>query len=522
MDYTNPKFNIFDLNMKKNKKIGNLVVPGNQITQLPCTDTVSQKEFNSAVQNIPTSAIFRKRNIWRPRENGTISITFCPGCEPTEASSQIGNGSSNIRPSMTLGYIDPPFRDFEFDDGTGSKIYKYRDFVTDKRNYCIDKIYPVSGNNYNIPGIFYNSVISYGIMDTDMSPVTIKLPKISEMVNNSENYSTGDFFQVFLIRDTGSASKNNIKIVPADGDTFYNISSNTFTINTDFGHVYIFTKLQIYDKDTGHGSWATTDSTGCTADWTAGSTVVHEFGHALGMMHEHQNDLFNKNPLVFDEQAVRNSYPNDSSAYINVLERYTCTKEYCEYAGSRYDPESIMLYWVPDDWVVGQNPITKANFVLSKKDKEWLSGYYPVKESSENYPNIRVEFVDNDAPEWKMAWVKKMVMEEISPIVGINFSFVEPDGTTVTSSPVLNIKTNKKQMALTVTREPIVGNNISLKEEKIDEKLSKRMEDNISLKELKAQGIEGFSKINLGACEISIIVIFCLLVLFLFYRFFLN
>ena len=29
----------------------------------------------------------------------------------------------------------------------------------------------------------------------------------------------------------------------------------------------------------------------CPSGWVPGSTVVHEFGHALGMLHEHQNDM---------------------------------------------------------------------------------------------------------------------------------------------------------------------------------------------------------------------------------------
>jgi hypothetical protein len=512
-------FNVFDLNMNKNK-IKDFVIPSSQITQLPCTDKVSKIEFNEAVQNIPTSAIFKKRTIWRPREDGTISITFCPECEDKGAWSVTGSSSSFQRPSMTLGYIDPPFRDFDFDDGSGSNTYKYRDFLTDKRNYCMDLTYPLSGNDISIP-ITSPSAVVYGIMDTDMYPVTLKLPKISDLYNYwlKSGSQESSFYQVFVIRDTGNASINNITIIPADEDDFFNSSSRAFTIKSDFGHVYIFTKLEIYDKNTGSGSWVTTNSTGCSKGWEAGSTVVHEFGHALGMMHEHQNDLFDTNPFEFNEEAVINWYlsrgGSEQEAYTNVLNRYTCTKEQCEYAGSRYDPESLMMYWALDSWIVGPNPIAKGNFVLSKKDKEWLSGYYPVKESSENYPNITVEFVDQNAPEWKMAWVKKMVTEEISPIVGINFTFIGHDGKNLTSSPLLNLKSNKKQMAFTTTTKPIVGDNVSLKEEKDLEyqKLSKRMEENVSLKDLKLKGTENFSQTNMGSCEMAILVVFCFLIL---------
>jgi hypothetical protein len=85
-----------------------------------------------------------------------------------------------------------------------------------------------------------------------------------------------------------------------------------------------------------------------------------------------------------------------------------------------------MLYYLPDNWVIGPNP-TYPNFTLSNTDKEWLMIQYPL--DRENMPVIEVSFTDMDAPRWKEAWVAKVVEEELSPYVGVIFEFKFTDGT---------------------------------------------------------------------------------------------
>jgi hypothetical protein len=57
-------------------------------------------------------AIFQRNVIWQPGDRGTITITFgnyskySSGCASW---SQLGTNSNNSRPSMNLGFIDPPF-----------------------------------------------------------------------------------------------------------------------------------------------------------------------------------------------------------------------------------------------------------------------------------------------------------------------------------------------------------------------------------------------------------------------------
>jgi hypothetical protein len=157
----------------------------------------------------------------------------------------------------------------------------------------------------------------------------------------------------------------------------------------------------------------------CRTGWTPGATVIHEFGHALGMMHEHQNNMNKTNKIELNISEVRKSYPDEKQAQTNVIDRYDCDGNDCEYGGTTFDPESIMLYFLPDNWVVGKNP-TKANFKLSADDLGWLKNIYPMNESKK--PEITVIFVDRNAPEWKKAWVEKVVTEAYAD-VGIKWIF---------------------------------------------------------------------------------------------------
>lgn len=177
----------------------------------------------------------------------------------------------------------------------------------------------------------------------------------------------------------------------------------------------------------------TTGISSCTKGWTPGTTVIHEFCHALGMLHEHQNNLFNSNQIKLNVDAVKEYYRRigmgDDAAYTNVLERYDCTDKDCEYSGTAYDRNSIMLYYLPDDWIEGgkaNNP-TKPNFIMSQDDISWLKKIYPKDISVSSYPKVQVQFIDKNAPEWKKAWVKKVVTDTFPGMLGVTFDFLEDD-----------------------------------------------------------------------------------------------
>ena len=127
--------------------------------------------------------------------------------------------------------------------------------------------------------------------------------------------------------------------------------------------------------------------------WFDVSTVLHEFGHALGMIHEHQNPydnqiLWNKKKVY--EWAKSTQGWGKKATDVNILNMPTE-----EINGSKYDPFSIMLYFYPRE-LTTNNKGTRENLKLSPVDVFFLNKMYPeAKETpSEFYKNAYGEDIN--------------------------------------------------------------------------------------------------------------------------------
>ena len=117
-----------------------------------------------------------------------------------------------------------------------------------------------------------------------------------------------------------------------------------------------------------------------TADEEYSRVVIHEFGHALGCIHEHSSPVAN---IPWDKEAVYRYYmgpPNNwSKAQVdfNLFERYS--QDTTQF--TQFDRESIMLYPVPNQFTIGDFEVG-WNTRLSTTDKEFIGTIYPLQEKS--------------------------------------------------------------------------------------------------------------------------------------------
>jgi hypothetical protein len=113
-----------------------------------------------------------------------------------------------------------------------------------------------------------------------------------------------------------------------------------------------------------------------TSDDEYSRVVLHEFGHALAAIHEHQNPI--GDPIVWNKEAVYDYFsgaPNfwDKDAIDhNILNTYSMD----QLQGTDYDGDSIMLYGFPGT-LMANGKGTKSNSVLSAKDIEAIRKAYP-------------------------------------------------------------------------------------------------------------------------------------------------
>ena len=142
----------------------------------------------------------------------------------------------------------------------------------------------------------------------------------------------------------------------------------------------------------GAGSWSAIGTDSSTANpgeatmnlgWLDANTpdkeysrvVKHEFGHALGLIHEFEQPAVN---IDWDKQAVYTALegpPNNWSKETvdqNLFTRYS--KTITQY--STFDAESIMMYPIPPEWTISHKSYGMDVFDISETDKEYIKRWY--------------------------------------------------------------------------------------------------------------------------------------------------
>lgn len=101
------------------------------------------------------------------------------------------------------------------------------------------------------------------------------------------------------------------------------------------------------------------------------AVILHEFGHALGLLHEHVHP---ENNIQWDKDAIYDYNANTPEEIIDNIYFNLPDKEsvyFCE-----YDPESVMHYGIPNSFTVNNFSVPDNN-LISEGDKRFIGKLYP-------------------------------------------------------------------------------------------------------------------------------------------------
>lgn len=146
-----------------------------------------------------------------------------------------------------------------------------------------------------------------------------------------------------------------------------------------------------FDQNDGAWSYIGTDALSIPSNeatlnlgWVDKEVVLHEFGHAIGMGHEHQNPKggikWNEANVIKDLSRPPNSWDLVTIRH-NVLDKYNANQT----NGTEVDLKSIMMYPFPASWTL-DGYSTPTNSELSAIDKQFMASVYPKTTTVEPEP----------------------------------------------------------------------------------------------------------------------------------------
>jgi len=197
-------------------------------------------------------------------------------------------------------------------------------------------------------------------------------------------------------------------------------------VNLDISFVDNPTEADVrisFDKDGGSWSLVGTDhlqeknAATMNFGWFDVPTVIHEFGHMIGLIHEHQNPKGQK--IMWDDKKVI-EWAKDSQGWSEQTTKQNIINKYDKNSinGSDFDPLSIMLYFFPAS-LTKNNVGTEQNFRLSGQDVIWIDKMYHKNDqiSIDNfYKNVYSESLESSVSK------SKKMMAEFSKQKSTGFS----------------------------------------------------------------------------------------------------
>lgn len=235
-----------------------------------------------------------------------------------------------------------------------------------------------------------------------------KMPELRTSFDTTETRGLADNYylwengqKIYIKFLSGSVQiQNKIKQIVKEWERYSNITfsfintgNSNIRINLDSkgGHnSLIGTLSNSVSQDKKTMNFDTTDFT----DESIKRIVLHEFGHVLGLLHEHYSPLagisWNKK-VVYEELSKTNGW-DTTTVNENIFKNYGLSYT----NATLYDQKSIMHYPIKPNWTTNHYSVD-WNDSLSIGDKQLISALYP-------FSNKRV----NEVPRIKMSPVQKV------------------------------------------------------------------------------------------------------------------
>lgn len=137
-----------------------------------------------------------------------------------------------------------------------------------------------------------------------------------------------------------------------------------------------------FNSSDGAWSYVGTDNKSIAANqptlnlgWLGQDVVLHEFGHAIGLLHEHQNPT---TPIKWNEAAVIKELSGPPNNWTEDMIRYNVLNPYPlpNVITTAMDKLSIMMYPIPASWTL-DGFTTPGGLVISDVDQKFISERYP-------------------------------------------------------------------------------------------------------------------------------------------------